>query len=219
MFFRGMEPQKIRSLLAFAKRSSQEHLRCADAVNVLLRYKNEELAEQLVRESYYYQEDYIVTALSYRCFSFAIYFYLNFQRSIVDKGTQIFEVCISRLKGEFENFEVYLFFIKSYLEKISFGDAEKFVKTIERLNAKVGDEANYITFSKNPIKICVLLIEILRILKTKSQTLQTKIEKQIADLYAIGLSIQAEVDDEQEMREIFFERDLEDRELIKIVSD
>ena len=106
--------------------------------------------------------------MRYHCFSFALYFYLNFNRSIIDKGTEIFEICINRLKEEYENFEIYLFFIKAYIEKISFAGAEKFVKTMERLNAKIGEESNYIYFSKNPIKICILIIEVLTIMKKKS---------------------------------------------------
>jgi len=120
---------------------------------------------------------------------------------------------------EFENFEIYLFFIKAYIERISFSGSEKFVKTIERLNQRMDEERNYILFAKNPIKTCVLLIEVLMIMKRKSQTLQTKIEKEIKDLYNVGLSIQGQIDDEVEMTQIFFEKDLEDREVIKIVSD
>jgi hypothetical protein len=57
------------------------------------------------------------------------------------------------------------------LEKISFVGAEQFVRTIERLNSKVGEEKNYIYYSKNPIKISILIIEILSFMKRKSQTL------------------------------------------------
>jgi len=45
MFYHEMDPQKIRALLNFAKASENSHLKCKDVVNVLLKYKQEDLAE------------------------------------------------------------------------------------------------------------------------------------------------------------------------------
>jgi len=79
-------------------------------------------------------------------------------------------------------------------------------------------ERNLIHCHKNPIKVCALLIEVISRI-VKYPMLQVKVLNLTKELEDLALEIQSKIEDEEVMKLVFFERDIENRELITIVAN
>jgi hypothetical protein len=158
------------------------------------------------------------TALFFKDLRFCLQFYERYyDLKIYDKESLHGEI-IEKLLEDFNNMEVYLFFIKKFSNDFRLNTTKTLVKIFEDL-LQVSNQSNKImnNFS-NPIKIFVLIAEILYRIKSKFPSLDSNIQRIIQKCLDYSESIQVLIEDDSVFRELFLERDLTKRSVLDIIS-
>lgn len=118
------------------------------------------------------------------------------------------------------NIEIYLFALKNCLDFLKINTAKKLINLIEDLSDLDSAKDNSIKYLvNNPLKILILMCEILQIISNKFPTLRVKSDRILEKGLTTTENLQNIIEEENVLREILIEKDLLGRSVLKIISD
>lgn len=205
----------IRAVCIFDK----EKKFSGDVLEGLFITKNKAIAAELL-EANLLNIDISVfqTALYFQDLRFCLQFYERYSDFKIFDKESLHDEIIEKLLNDLNNMEVYLFFIKSFSNDFRLNTTKTLVKIIEDL-LQVSNQSNKVmnNFS-NPIKIFVLIAEILSRIKRKFPSLDSTIQRIIQKCLDYSENIQDLIEDDSVFRELLLERDLTKRSVLEIIS-
>ena len=125
---------------------------------------------------------------------------------------------IDRIFEDISNLEIYLFFVKKFSPFFKITSLKIFVKLIEELLQVTNQNNKIINNFSNPLKIFVLIAEILIVIKSKFPSLDSNIQRIIQKCMDYSENIQTLIEDDSVFREILLEMDLTKRSVLDIIS-
>lgn len=158
-------------------------------------------------------------ALHFKDMKFALHFYNLFSDFKIYDTEQLHLELIDSLKDDILNIEVNLFFIKKFSIHFKLMTTKEFLKAVEDFLAVVHPINKTLHCISNPIKIFVLIAEILKSLKSKHPTLEYNITRLIDKSLEYSLSMQNLIEEDSVFREIILDKDTSNRTLIEIISE
>jgi len=158
------------------------------------------------------------TALKFKDLRFCLLFYERYSDFKIFDKESLHDEIIEKLNEDLNNLEVYLFFIKNFSPDFRLNTSKTLVKIIEDL-MQVSNQNNKImnNFS-NPIKIFVLIAEVLNRIKSKFPSLDSNMQRIIQKCLDYSENIQMLIEDDSVFRELHLERDLTKRSTLDIIS-
>ncbi len=121
-----------------------------------------------------------------------------------------------RLGSEAGNLDVYLYIIRRYTSVLMVDDAVKFAASMEKiLSPQVIERELWKVL--NPIKLIVQLIELTGIFASRFDHMRLQFERIVTSLNRLGVTLLEEVNMDQQMKFILFDKDLDDRDVIGLI--
>lgn len=181
--------------------------------------KNKEIAAELLEANLLNVNISVFqTALNYKDLKFCLQFYNRYSDFKIFDKESLHDEIIEKVYDDINNMEVYLFFIKNFSSYFRLNTTKTLVKIIEDL-LQVSNQNNRIVNNfSNPIKIFVLIAEILNRIKSRYPSLDSNIQRIIQKCLDYSENIQNLIEDDSVFRELLLERDLTKRSLLDIIS-
>ena len=104
------------------------------------------------------------------------------------------------------------------MKKIPFSIARKFLRFLENELTRDEREISFAVENPNPIKIGLLWIEILQKMSKVYRSGKLKCETLISDLKNLIIFLQRKIENEDDMKDIFLDKDVENRDVLHIVG-
>ena len=207
MFSKGIAEASITKLV-------EERIETMDAsvLVILLKYRKEGLAAKLVRDNFITSNEVLISGIYYNCFSFAT-FYLTWLEGTKLKSPDIlFDFILRQLVSDIANSELHLLVIRKLANYITYSFAIDFA---EQVQSQIEEEIIFKGVA-NPIKIGVLIIELLEIISGMYPRARIKMKLLKESLVSILTSYQNEIDIEKYEQLLFFDKDLENRDTLSV---
>ncbi len=212
----GMPDCKLEKLLTYFAGSHDK-----TALRSLLIHEKEKMAEHFYREGKIESTDVIMlVALEYKCYSFLLLYMKvnNCELSDEAVATQLFAKLVKQLPEDLPHAELYLYIMRKYINYIPYSSAKEFVEMVNEWMKSPNLRVPFVFAAANPIKICVLIIELLTKIKKDNDILEKWIENIMDDMLKLGTLLINEVHDDNELNEIFMDVDLDGRSVILIAA-
>ncbi len=216
MLDNSMPDSKLEKFLMFFSDSKDK-----SSLRSLLIHEKEKIAERFYREGNICSSDLIMlVALEYKEFDFLLLYMKanNYELSDESMATPLFSKLVKLFLSDLPHAELYLYIMRRYSDLMPYSAAKEFVVAINDWVQSQKLRIPFIYAVVNPVKICVLLIEMLCKIKKDNDSLEKWIENIIADLTRLGELLISEVHDDSELNEIFMDRDLDGRPMIEIAG-
>ena len=188
-------------------------------IPTLLKYKKESWAEKLVKENNSYSDRVIIDGIINQTFSFLLFLERLRGSEIREYEGEIIEVLIKYLSRDFKHIEYYLYLTYQYRKYISIINSKEFIDSISE--ALHSNESTIVIISgqPNPIKISVLIIEIIEQLIQVHSSLRAKGDKVINSLVNLCKEFEDNLDNDERIRQIFYDKDIKNRQVIDIIGE
>ena len=145
-------------------------------------------------------------------------------------GKGMTEALIGTLENNFDYIEPKLFLCKACIPFITYLQAKSLIEIFqqsilnlkdEEVNCNCGKLVKSVFFlnSHSPMKICILTIELIRLLSEKYSNISHISKLLEQDLLRICLKIQKEMEDDDHYREIILDKALNGKETIKLIQE
>eukprot|EP01022_Parablepharisma_sp_SALTPOND_P027486 TRINITY_DN666_c0_g1_i2.p1 TRINITY_DN666_c0_g1~~TRINITY_DN666_c0_g1_i2.p1 ORF type:complete len:1257 (-),score=124.52 TRINITY_DN666_c0_g1_i2:342-4112(-) len=216
MMDNGMSDNKLeRFLNVFAGNSDMS------ATRSLLIHEKEKIAEKLYRQGKIVASDLIIlVALEYKCYSFLLLYMKanNYELSDTSVVTQLFTKVIKLIETDIPHAEIYLYILRKYYDHMPYSSARRFLELVNEWLTSQRLKIPFVHANVNPVKTCVLIIELLHLLKKTHDSLEKWVENMAADLTDLASLLINEVHDDRELHELFTDIDLDGRPMIQIAA-
>ena len=181
--------------------------------------KNKEIAAELLEANLLNVDISIFqTALRFKDLKFCLQFYNSYSDFKIFDKEDLHDEIIDRIFEDISNLEIYLFFVKKFSPFFKITSLKIFVKLIEELLQVTNQNNKIINNFSNPLKIFVLIAEILIVIKSKFPSLDSNIQRIIQKCMDYSENIQTLIEDDSVFREILLEMDLTKRSVLDIIS-
>ena len=227
----GIEDQVIKEYIQEHKIKVDEDIVCE-----LLKGKRLELIEILEEEKklsrYYYKERSLGIAIEQEQWKFVLRNIHILEDIHLDQPTKNHNLSfdlITALEHNFRDIETKLYICKACLPYFSYMQAKRlieiFLQSIEKMkdcdqNITEAIKTTFFLNSYNPMKICILAIELIRQISKKYSNISHISKVLEGKLVDICRKIQEDlITEDEEYREIILDKDLDGKEVIKIMEE
>jgi len=216
MLEKRMPDSKIEDLMRFIDNKADK-----TALRSLLVHMKEKLAEKMCREGYVSPSDeVIVICLEFKCYSFLIT-YMSLTNYELTEGAvknEMFNKIIEFFKKDTAHTEIYLYMLRKYFPQMPFSTAHDIV---QQLNEWLHSRELMIPFVKgsvNPTKICVLLLEILKLIIETYASLAKWGAGISESITTLTIFLLKDINDTMDLHTVLMDQDLDGRPIIEIAS-
>ena len=184
----------------------------------LLMNKREIQAEKLLKLQYAHNDQIVLTAIQNKCFTFLLFYMRISDNELIEEQEEIFDYILNALKDDPKNLEIYLFILRKYIKYFSLLFGIQLVNYITDCLHSNDSAINFTECHPNPIKISILFSELIIIIKGSFGSLKIKCVRLLEDLLDLTKQIQGQIDNEIQMRQIFLDKDVDNRDLLSIIG-
>ena len=195
-----------------------KHLEDLSVIPILLQNQKEKWAEKLIKEGYSYSDYVLIIAIQHDCFFFLLFYIKLTQGELIEYENDILQCLIHKIKSDPKHIEIYLYFLYKFLSYISFLNSKNIFIFLEDSLHSNDNSISFLFGQPNPIKILILFIEIVLMLISKYPNLRTKGEKIKLEMISVVKHVQDQIDNENTMRQIFYDKEIQNREVIFIIG-
>ena len=185
----------------------------------LLKQKKEKWAELLIKENYSSSDQVVLDAIENECFSFLLFYIKVSESELLEFQNEIVQVLIGKIQSDPKHIEIYLYMLLKYQKYISLPSTKRFLNYIEECLHTNDSNILFLYGQPNPIKINILVIEIIEKMVGIYPSYKIKGQQIRAELLQLVQHIQSQIDSEDMIRQIFYDRDILNREIIYIVGN
>lgn len=157
-------------------------------------------------------------SLFFKDMRFSLFFYSFYSDFKIFAEEELHMQLLYYFSEDVDNIELYLFFIKQIQSYFNINTTKILLKQIEDLLQINSSNNKLIQNIANPIKIFVLLAEILKIVKNKYSILDFNIQRLIDKCLEYSKKLQQLIEEDNVFREIILERDVLNRTVLEIIS-
>jgi hypothetical protein len=158
------------------------------------------------------------TALNQKDMKFILQFYEMYHEERFFDNEDFHNELIYLIHEDINNIEIYLFLIRKLLKTFSINSIKILVKIIEDTLDITNDYLTILKILSNPIKIFVLVAEILKLSLSNFSMLEYNLNRLISKSLDFSLKLQNLIEEDIIFREILLEKDLDGRILLDIIS-
>ena len=193
-------------------------LQDSTVISTLLKFKKEAWAEKLILENNSYTDQVIIDAIKSQSFDFLIFFIQITRSELTEFENEIIGLIIDKISNDFRHIEYYLYMLFQYRKYVSVENSKLFLECI--LEAMDFNESaiSIISGQPNPIKINVLIIEIILELVSMYPIIRRKGERIIEKLIYFIQQIQEHLENDERIREIYYDKDIQNRQVIYTIG-
>jgi hypothetical protein len=149
---------------------------------------------------------------------FVLQFYEIYKEDKLFNNEDFHNDLVYLIQEDIQNIEIYLFFIRKFILSFSINSIKILLKIIEVSLDISCEDLEILKIISNPIKIYVLMAEVLKLCKKRYPVLDHNISRLIAKALDYSLKIQNLIEEDIIVREILLEKDLDGRLLIDVIS-
>jgi len=192
-----------------------------NSVRSLLIHGKEKTAEKLYTDGKIATNDAVmIIALEYKCFGFLLMYMKQNNYELTDDSLtpQLFKKIVEMLSEDLPHTEFYLYVLRKYFIYLPYESAREFAEKLDDWLGSQNLRVPFVFSNVNPVKICVLLVELLIMIKKTNDSLEKWIETIIKDLLSLSSLLIKTITDEEELQEIFMDVDLDGRPMIQTAA-
>ena len=195
-----------------------QDLNQTDAICVLLKNKKFKEAMKLLEMKYPVNDECFLFAVREKAWKVALNYIYGKKFNLESFSNEIIKQLIETIQKDHSSNEISLFFIRKLIDKALYNEAKVLVEYLFELITKKERLVEYIKTFVNPIKIVVLILELLSLFASiHSSCLKPKCDFLYEYLSDLFRKLQEDFDSEEQAEMILLEKDIEGRSVISII--
>ena len=187
-------------------------------IEILLKHNQEFWAEKLIKENFDYSDGVVIAAIKHECFMFLLFYIRVTSGELFELEEEIIELIIEKIADDVKHIEYYLFLLLRYKQYVSLAHSKTFFNQINKCLSYHEAEIAFVIGQPNPMKITILIIELVLEIMKSITVMKIMGNKILADLISFVQKMQAQVENENQLRQIFYDKDIANREVINIIG-
>ena len=191
-----------------------------EIIEMLIKYEKNEVAHIIFKEKHYdFNFQYLSIALQANNYGF-IFPYVTEIKNILHEAPKVFHLVESALDSldKPEMHEYKFFILEQLIGQASFTQLKNYLLKISS-NFLINSNKNYLFFSSNPLKMIIILLKIIGDVKRKEESLSYMCLVLREKLINLGVEIQDEVNEYEEMHNLITDKDIQGRSVLSLITE